>query len=142
MKPTTLNARCSGCGKTYVPKRLPAKNRRRYCEDCGHRAAMRDAARAYRSRKAKNQLTPKKQIEALKAKLAEAYDLLFKVHPGALQMRLDPIHKGHSFYWSVKCIDCVPTAKRRRELERQRLPRTATAVLEPDPRTLAAGGGR
>jgi transposase-like protein len=41
---------CSGCGKAYLPKRRPKSRQRNYCADCGRRAALRDAATAYRRR--------------------------------------------------------------------------------------------
>ena len=42
---------CSSCGKAFVPHgRWPAVGRRRYCPECGHKAALRDAKKAYRQR--------------------------------------------------------------------------------------------
>jgi hypothetical protein len=43
---------CSNCGKPYSPKRQPPRTTRHYCTDCGRRAAVRDAVRAYRIRDA------------------------------------------------------------------------------------------
>jgi hypothetical protein len=43
-------ARCSSCGRFYTPRRRPAANRRRYCDECGPRAAVRDASADYRDR--------------------------------------------------------------------------------------------
>jgi DNA-directed RNA polymerase subunit RPC12/RpoP len=48
--PDTL-AICDGCGKAFIPAMRPSTSRRNYCKDCGHRAAIRDAARRYRQRK-------------------------------------------------------------------------------------------
>ena len=42
---------CSSCGKFYNPQRRPREGKRRYCEDCGSKAAIRDASAAYRKRK-------------------------------------------------------------------------------------------
>ncbi len=44
-------ATCSGCGALFVPRRRPAFGRRRYCKQCGQRAALRDAKADYRARK-------------------------------------------------------------------------------------------
>jgi hypothetical protein len=44
---------CSACGLSYIPDRRPNPNRRNYCEECGLKAAMRDASRDYRARQAK-----------------------------------------------------------------------------------------
>lgn len=41
---------CSACGVPYVPHRRPVAKRRRYCEACGRRAAMRDSSMEYRRR--------------------------------------------------------------------------------------------
>lgn len=41
---------CCACGESYPPKRRPDPNRRNYCEDCGLKAAQREAAREYRRR--------------------------------------------------------------------------------------------
>jgi len=41
--PDTL-AICDGCGKAFIPAMRPSTSRRNYCKDCGHRAAIRDAA--------------------------------------------------------------------------------------------------
>ena len=41
---------CSGCGAPYVPKRRPNPRRRRYCPQCGLKAAWRDAQAAQRRR--------------------------------------------------------------------------------------------
>ena len=48
--PETL-AFCDGCGKPFTPSMRPSSSRRNYCKECGHRAAVRDAARRYRERK-------------------------------------------------------------------------------------------
>jgi hypothetical protein len=43
---------CSGCGVSYVPRRRPRRDRRRYCEQCVRRGVpQRDAATDYRRRK-------------------------------------------------------------------------------------------
>lgn len=42
---------CSSCGTFYTPPRRPAANRRRYCRQCGSRAAVRDASADYRDRR-------------------------------------------------------------------------------------------
>ena len=42
---------CTSCGVPYVPKRRPARGRRHYCENCGRRAAVRDANAALRRRR-------------------------------------------------------------------------------------------
>ena len=43
---------CSACGRAFVPKRRqPAYGRRRYCRNCGRRAATRDAKADWRARK-------------------------------------------------------------------------------------------
>jgi hypothetical protein len=44
-------ALCSACSMPYIPSRRPAPHRRHYCPSCGRAAAVRDAARAYRSRR-------------------------------------------------------------------------------------------
>jgi len=41
---------CSSCGRFYTPPRRPAANRRRYCDECRPRAAVRDASADYRDR--------------------------------------------------------------------------------------------
>jgi len=41
---------CSACGRLYLLSRRIQEGRRRYCTECGRRAAQRDASRAYRSR--------------------------------------------------------------------------------------------
>lgn len=43
---------CSGCGEAYLPQRRPKARQRNYCADCGRPIALRDAARAYRRRRA------------------------------------------------------------------------------------------
>lgn len=50
---TDALAICSGCGLTFLPTRRPGAARRCYCPSCGRRVAERDAARAYRARKAR-----------------------------------------------------------------------------------------
>lgn len=43
---------CSSCGRAFIPKRRqPAFGKRRYCQRCGRRAAVRDAKAALRARK-------------------------------------------------------------------------------------------
>jgi DNA-directed RNA polymerase subunit RPC12/RpoP len=44
-------ATCSACGAPFIPRRRPMVGRRRYCQACGRKAAMRDAARDYRRSK-------------------------------------------------------------------------------------------
>lgn len=44
--PERLELECAGCGRTF-----PWGRRRKYCEDCGRRAAVNDAASRYRQRK-------------------------------------------------------------------------------------------
>ena len=44
---------CSSCGRAYAPKRRPSVGRRRYCPDCGRKAAVRDAKAADRARRRK-----------------------------------------------------------------------------------------
>jgi hypothetical protein len=39
---------CSACGSAFVPRRRPAADRRRYCAQCGRKAALRDAKAEYR----------------------------------------------------------------------------------------------
>jgi hypothetical protein len=41
-------ATCSGCGRPFFPARRAAPGRRRYCYDCGLKAARRDASRDFR----------------------------------------------------------------------------------------------
>lgn len=43
---------CSSCGQPYIPKRRPKSRQRSYCPSCGHKAAVRDAVRAHRDRRA------------------------------------------------------------------------------------------
>ena len=44
-------ATCSACGNAYAPqRRRPSVGRRRYCPNCGHAAALRDAKADYRAR--------------------------------------------------------------------------------------------
>jgi hypothetical protein len=44
-------ASCSACGNIFVPKRRqPAFGKRRYCQRCGHAAAVRDAKADFRKR--------------------------------------------------------------------------------------------
>lgn len=42
---------CSACGRLFKPKRRPRGEERRYCEDCGHPAAVRDAQRDYQAKR-------------------------------------------------------------------------------------------
>jgi hypothetical protein len=42
---------CSACGASYIPKRRPRQDQRRYCQDCGTAVAQRDAAADYRERR-------------------------------------------------------------------------------------------
>jgi hypothetical protein len=42
---------CSACGQSYMPRRRPKKNQRRYCPNC-KKTARRDASADYRRRKA------------------------------------------------------------------------------------------
>ena len=44
-------ATCSSCGHPYTPTRRPSPNRRRYCPNCGVRAAWRDAQQARRQKR-------------------------------------------------------------------------------------------
>jgi len=41
-------ALCSGCGTAYFPKRRPRAGEGHYCEDCGRKVALRNAAKRYR----------------------------------------------------------------------------------------------
>ena len=41
---------CSSCGSAFVPARRPTQDRRRYCRNCGRKAALRDAKAAQRQR--------------------------------------------------------------------------------------------
>lgn len=41
---------CSACGRSYMPRRRPKSNQRRYCAEC-KKVAKRDASAAYRRRK-------------------------------------------------------------------------------------------
>jgi hypothetical protein len=41
---------CSACGESYMPKRRPKSNQRRYCQNC-KKIALRDASADYRRRK-------------------------------------------------------------------------------------------
>jgi len=41
---------CSACGQSYMPRRRPKTNQRRYCSDC-KKVALRDASADYRRRK-------------------------------------------------------------------------------------------
>lgn len=43
---------CTSCGNPFPAQRRPRPGQRRYCPACGRDAAVRDAARAYRARKA------------------------------------------------------------------------------------------
>ena len=44
-------AQCSGCGNSYIPRRKPREDQRRYCDDCrARKIPIRDAARDYRQR--------------------------------------------------------------------------------------------
>jgi transposase-like protein len=43
---------CDGCKKPYIPRRQPRADQRHYCPDCGSKAALRDAQRDQRARKA------------------------------------------------------------------------------------------
>ena len=45
---------CSSCGSAFMPSRRPTQARRRYCRDCGRRAALRDAKAAQRERERGN----------------------------------------------------------------------------------------
>lgn len=45
-------ALCSACSKPYAPRRRLKARQRSYCPKCGRRAAIRDAARDYRTRRA------------------------------------------------------------------------------------------
>ena len=42
---------CFDCGRPYTPDRRPAPKRRSFCQECGLRAAQRQASRSYRQRK-------------------------------------------------------------------------------------------
>lgn len=42
---------CCACGKPYVPDRRPASSKNRFCQSCGHPAAVRAASRAYQDRR-------------------------------------------------------------------------------------------
>ena len=42
---------CSACGIPFLPKRSPNPNRRRYCSQCGQRAAWKDAKRDERKKR-------------------------------------------------------------------------------------------
>jgi hypothetical protein len=59
---------CSGCGRPYAPHRRTPSNRRHYCADCGKRAAIRDAARAYRQREKDRIATPPRRRLSAKAR--------------------------------------------------------------------------
>jgi hypothetical protein len=41
---------CDSCYKPFVPRRHPAAGQNHYCEDCGRRAALRDAQRRLRAK--------------------------------------------------------------------------------------------
>ena len=43
---------CHGCGQPYAPQRRPKARQRNYCRSCGRPAAVRDAVKAYRGRRA------------------------------------------------------------------------------------------
>lgn len=43
---------CGDCGKSFMPKKLPNPRRRRFCPDCGIKAARKFASRDYRRRQA------------------------------------------------------------------------------------------
>jgi len=43
---------CHGCGQPYAPRRRPKARQRNYCSSCGRKAAVRDAVKAYRDRRA------------------------------------------------------------------------------------------
>jgi hypothetical protein len=65
---------CAGCTKLYSPTRRPNPNRNNYCDECGRKAACRDASDRYRRKSKSVESRDDEYAQALRPKCAACGD--------------------------------------------------------------------